>query len=160
VLVYDEGGLGQGINELLAEAVNPSRAQKIRGQPYFGSAAVEDPEGDWIGDGRTNAERYGNFKAQSWMYLQRRIQRTFLAVTQGLKIDPDEIFSINPALPELDELLSELTQVRYSRNGAGKIVIEKTPDGFTSPDQADAVLMAFAPMDNGLDVWAKLRAAG
>jgi hypothetical protein len=50
-------GLGQGINELLAEAVNPSRAQMIRGQPYFGSARVEDPEADLIGDGRTNAER-------------------------------------------------------------------------------------------------------
>jgi phage terminase large subunit len=156
VLVYDGDGLGQGINELLAEAVNPPRAQKIRGQPYFGSAAVEDPEGDWIGDGRTNAERFANFKAQSWMMLARRIQRTFLAVMQGLKIDPDEIFSIDPALPELDELLAELTQIRYSRNGAGKIVIDKTPDGFTSPDRADAVCMAFAPLDEGLEVWVKL----
>lgn len=49
--------------------------------------------------------------------------------------------------------------MRYTRNGAGKIVIEKTPDGFTSPDRADAVLMAFAPMDESLEVWVKLGAA-
>lgn len=159
VLVYDGDGLGASINELITEVVNPGRAVKIRAQPFFGSAAVEDPEADWVGDGRTNAERFANFKAQSWIHLSRRIQRTFLAVTQGLKIDPDEIFSINPALPELDELLAELTQIRYSRNGAGKIVIEKTPDGFTSPDRADAVMMSFAPLDQGLEVWAKLGAA-
>jgi len=69
------------------------------------------------------------------------------------------VFSIAPGLPELDELFSELTQVRYCLNGAGKIVIEKTPDGFTSPDPADAVLMAFAPMDHSLEVWEKLGAA-
>ncbi len=78
---------------------------------------------------------------------------------QGLKIDPDEIFSLHPALPELNELLSELTQILYSRNGAGKIVIEKTPEGFTSPDRADAVCMCFAPLEASLDVWERLGAA-
>jgi phage terminase large subunit len=156
VLVYDGDGMGQSINELMAEVVNPQRKQAIRAKPYFGSARVEEPDADWIGDGRTNAERYANFKAQSWMYLRRRIERTHLAVTQGLKIDPDEIFSIAPSLPELDDLFAELTQVRYTRNGAGKIVIEKTPDGFTSPDRADAFCMVFAPFDYSLDVWLKL----
>ena len=160
VLVYVGDGMGASIGELLSEIVNPARTQKVRAEPYFGSAAVLEPESDWIGDGRTNAERYANFKAQAWMYLRRRIERTHLAVTQGLKIDPDEVFSsITPGLPELDELFNELTQVRYALNGAGKIVIEKTPDGFTSPDRADAALMAFAPMDQSLEVWEKLGAA-
>ena len=154
-LVYDADGLGASINELIAEVLNHQRHDPIRGQPYFGSAGVADPEADWIGDGRKNADRYANFKAQSWMYLRRRIERTHLAVTQGLKIDPDEIISIDPNLPELDELFAELTQIRYSRNGAGKIVIEKTPDGFTSPDRADAVCMAFAPLDNFMEIWMK-----
>jgi hypothetical protein len=159
--VYDGDGIGQSINELLEQIINPERAQRrdivpVTAQPYFGSAGVEDPDGDWIGDGRLNRDRYANFKAQSWMHLRRRIERTHLSITQGLNVDPDEIFSIDPQLPELDDLFSELTQIRYTRNGAGKIVIEKTPEGFVSPDRADAVMIAFAPIDASLEVWRRL----
>jgi phage terminase large subunit len=59
-------------------------------------------------------------------------------------------------LPELEDLFSELTQIRYGRNGSGKIVIEKTPDGFVSPDRADAMLIAYAPIDSTLEVWRRL----
>lgn len=90
--------------------------------------------------GDRKADRYANFKAQAWMHLRRRIERTHLAVTQRLKVDRDEIFSIDPKLPELDDLFAELTQIRYTRNASGKILVEKTPEGFTSPDRADAVL--------------------
>jgi phage terminase large subunit len=143
------------------QIINPDRARMkdvpaVVAQPYFGSAGVEDPDGDNIGDGRLNRDRYANFKAQSWMHLRRRIERTHLAVTQGLAVDRDEIFSIRPGLPELEDLFSELTQIRYGRNGSGKIVIEKTPDGFVSPDRADAVLIAFAPIDSALEVWRRL----
>lgn len=59
--------------------------------------------------------------------------------------------SIDPALPERNILLSELPQIPY-RNGAGKIVTAKTPDGLTSPDRPDAVCMASAPLDASLEV--------
>src|SRR5579872_5171205 len=120
--VYDGDGIGQSISELLEQIINPDRARMkdvpaVVAQPYFGSAGVEDPDGDNIGDGRLNKDRYANFKAQAWMHLRRRIERTHLAVTQGLAVDRDEIFSIRPGLPELEDLFSELTQIRYGRNG-------------------------------------------
>jgi phage terminase large subunit len=158
VLIYDADGLGQSIKELMTEIVNPQRTgdlKPINTMPFFGSAAVEEPESDWVGDGRRNADRYANLKAQCWMYFRRRIERTHLAVTQGLKIDPDEVFSIAPGLAELDDLFAELTQIRYTRNGAGKIVVEKTPSGFTSPDRADAVMVAFAPLNYAFEIWLK-----
>ena len=38
-----------------------------------------------------------------------------------------------PHLEELPQLLSELSQITYSINGAGGIVIDKTPPGCSSP---------------------------
>ena len=42
--------------------------------------------------------------------------------------------------------MTELSQPTYSINSAGKIIIDKTPDGTKSPNLADAVMMRFAPM--------------
>lgn len=65
--VYDADGIGQSISELLAEIVNPERQQRgdgmrIKAMPYFGSAGVEDPESDWIGDGRSKGRPVRKFQ--------------------------------------------------------------------------------------------------
>jgi len=45
---------------------------------------------------------------------------------------------------------------RWTHNGSGKIVIEKTPEGFVSPDRADAVCIAFNPTSAWMETWLKL----
>jgi phage terminase large subunit len=53
----------------------------------------------------------------------------------------------------------ELSQVTYSPSSAGKIVIDKTPDGARSPNLADSVLIAFSPTPRGLEDWIRLGVA-
>jgi phage terminase large subunit len=60
-------------------------------------------------------------------------------------VDPDKLISISTATPEYKKLISELSQPTFSRNEAGKILINKQPDGTLSPNHADAVMIAFAP---------------
>jgi hypothetical protein len=46
-----------------------------------------------------------------------------------MAVDPDEIISIDPKLPELTQLLPQLSQPTYSLNNVGKVVVDKKPDG-------------------------------
>ena len=40
----------------------------------------------------------------------------------------------------------ELSQPTYSQNSNGKILVDKKPDGARSPNKADSVMIAFAPI--------------
>jgi hypothetical protein len=63
--------------------------------------------------------------------------------------DPEMLISIDPNLPEL---LIELSQPTFSQNQTGKMVIDKKSGG-SSPDRADAVMIAFQPATE----WATIR---
>jgi hypothetical protein len=52
-----------------------------------------------------------------------------------------------------DKLIMELSQPTFSINGVGKIVVDKQPDGTKSPNLGDATMIAYAPMDNTMDIW-------
>jgi hypothetical protein len=47
---------------------------------------------------------------------------------------------------DIRSLIIELSQPTYSQNAVGKIVVDKMPDGTRSPNKADAVMIAFAPI--------------
>ena len=152
-ILFDADGLGAGVRGD-ARVINAKRTRKIRFDPYRGSGAVMDPMGDpfkttdekkGLDKGRTNEDFFANFKAQSWMALRRRFQLTHRAVVEGLKVNPDDIISISSSLKEANRLITELSQPTYSQNNAGKILIDKVPDGGRSPNLADAVCIAFSP---------------
>lgn len=156
---FDSDGLGSGVRgdaRVLNEARQLDGVPAIEAGPYRGSAAVVNPD-DPIprarssGDDaleRTNKDFFANAKAQAWWSLRVRFQRTYRAVTGADKdFDPDELISIADDFPEFNALLSELSQATYGPNGAGKIIVKKTPDGTRSPNRADAVVIAFAPQD-------------
>jgi phage terminase large subunit len=44
----------------------------------------------------------------------------------------------------------ELSQVTYQYNRAGKVLVNKAPDGQASPNRADSVMIAFAPVSKGV----------
>jgi phage terminase large subunit len=77
-------------------------------------------------------------------------------VVDGLKVDPDEIISIDPRLPELAQLVQKLSQPTYSLNSAGKVIVDKKPDGTASPDREDAVMICYQPSNRALETWVKL----
>lgn len=164
---YDADGMGAGVRGD-ARSVNEQRKIEglplIRDYPFQGSGAVSEPDAEFkMGldsksptTKRLNKDYFLNLKAQSWWSLRVRFQQTHRAVVEGKTVDPDSIISIDPKLPELNELLAELTQPTWSVNGVGKLVIDKKPDGALSPNRADAVMIAFNPQKQALEAWLRL----
>lgn len=166
---YDADGLGAGIKgdariiteqRTKAAKMKAGEAQRYappKVSPFRGSGAVIDPDariprvekgGEYDRDERTNADYFANFKAQAWWSLRLRFLRTYRAVVQGHPVsDPDALISLSSRIPDLAKLTMELSQPTYSENGAGKILIDKAPEGARSPNYADAVNIAFAPVE-------------
>ena len=159
-LFYDADGLGAGcrgdarvINELRRE----QGLSEVDVQPFRGSGAVHEPDEQMV-EMRFNKDFFANLKAQSWWSLRLRFQETFRAL-EGREYDPDMIISlssehINPK--ELALLTTELSQPTYTKNGVGKILVNKQPDGTASPNRADSVMICFNPQIAALSVWGKL----
>ncbi|TDR82196.1 hypothetical protein [Paludibacterium purpuratum] len=144
---YDADGLGAGVRGD-ANQINATRQKEnirsINCDPFRGSGEVLDPEGEMVKK-RKNKDFFSNAKAQAWWALRLRFQATYRAVVEGLDYDPDEIISIRSDLPERARLQIELSQPTFSKNGAGKILINKKPDGTKSPNLADSVMICFRP---------------
>lgn len=143
-LRYDSDGLGAGIRGD-ARKVNERRnpAHVITVEAFRGSAEVIDPLKEMI-EGRKNEDFLLNRKSQGWIWLRVLFQNTYRAV-QGEPYDPERIIVINGKIPDIAKLLIELSQPTYTQNQAGKIVIDKQPDGTPSPNLADVVMMLYAP---------------
>ena len=161
---YDADGLGadvRGDARVINERRVKVRARPIKAVGYRGSEAVFDPEGIVEGTiggegdkGRLNQDYFGNRKAQAWWSLRKRFQKTFRWVQfvetggkEGAPCNPDDIISLSPANPNLQKLVAELSQATYRQNEVGKMLIEKKPNGVKSPNQADAVVIHYAPME-------------
>ncbi len=150
---YDNDGLGAGVKGD-ARVINARRlAQKLKRitvESFRGSGEVLWPEKQMVA-GRKNKDFFANAKAQAWWHLRFMFQATWRA-SQGLPHDADMLIAIRPGFRELSRLLIELSQPTYQRNTAGKILVDKAPDGAASPNLADAVMMAFAPRRLALSI--------
>lgn len=155
---YDADGLGAGVRGD-ARVIKDKRPEleAVDVSPFRGSAAVLNPD-DKIPsidnddekdkEERTNKDYFKNAKAQAWWHLRLRFLRTYRAVTMGHPVgDPSELISISSKIPALTKLTTELSQPTYKEDGAGKLIIDKAPDGTRSPNYADAVNIAFAPSE-------------
>lgn len=142
-LEYDADGLGAGVKGD-ARVINESRSSKIIVSPFRGSASVMNPTKQIV-EGRKNEDFFSNLKAQSWWSLRERFKKTHRAVAENMEYNPDDIISISSKMPEYMKLITELSQPTYSLNNAGKIIVDKTPNGMKSPNLADAVMINFAP---------------
>lgn len=142
---YDADGLGAGVRGD-AEQINRARkGNPLRVNAWRGSWAVRDPVQEMI-KGRKNEDFFANRKAQEWWALRVRFEKIHKWITEGIPADPDEIISISTDIPKdvLARLQIELAQPTFSSNQAGKIVIDKKPDGAKSPNLGDAVMIAYA----------------
>lgn len=149
---YDTDGLGAGVrgdSKVIQQRRHDQHLVALKVQAYRGSAEVAHPERQDVKD-RRNKDFFANLKAQSWWSLRTRFNKTFRAIVEGMKYNPDELISLDPGLKLLSKLVVELTQPTYTINGAGKILIDKTPEGMKSPNLADAVVIRFAPIEHAL----------
>ena len=157
---YDSDGLGAGVRGD-ARVLNDQRAElgvhPVEATPWRGSGAVvnkEDPipnaRGDVARDAieRTNGDFFENAKAQAWWELRVRFQRTYRAVRGELEgWRPEDLISLCDGYEAFGQLISELSQVTYSKNKLGKIVVDKQPPGTRSPNVADGVVMRMTPRE-------------
>ena len=151
---YDSDGLGAGVRGD-SRMIQESRGTSLDVSPFRGSGSPVNPDGEIDtlertadGEVRTNKDYFANAKAQGWWALRMRFMRTYRAVVLGHAVtDPDSLISISSHIPSLAKLTAELSQPTYSENGAGKILIDKSPDGSRSPNLADAVMIAYAPVE-------------
>ena len=144
-LQYDADGLGAGVRgdaRVINERNEVANLRVIPVKPFRGSAAVVNPKGQMV-EGRFNEDFFSNLKAQAWWSLRMRFQNTYRAIN-GMGYDPNEIICIPSDLPERAELVMELSQPTYTKNGAGKILVDKAPDGTKSPNRADGVMIVFS----------------
>ena len=84
-----------------------------------------------------DAEHYANRRAEWYWGLRQRFE------------------SGDISIPEDDELLSQLTSIKWTLNSRGQVILESKDDmkkrGLPSPDKADALAYAFAAWDMGWD---------
>lgn len=154
---YDGDGLGAGVK---GDARTINEKRKAKGEREYavhkfqGSAAVHNPDAkipQFDGDDskdkqeRTNKDYFKNAKSQGWWGLRMRFLRTYRAVVLKHPVaDPDALISISSKIPLLTKLTSELSQPTYAENDAGKILINKAPEGSKSPNLADSVMIAYS----------------
>lgn len=139
-LRYDKIGVGAGVKgETSNEIYQDFRIVGLN------SGSSPTP-GCYEASGKTNSDMFRNLRAQMWWLLRRRFEKTYEHTT-GIKNHPvDEMISI----PNDVELITELSQPTYFFSDNGKIQVESKDDmrkrGVRSPNKADAVCMAFAPV--------------
>lgn len=149
---YDCIGVGSGVkteyNRLTTDegVVN---AHEIPFIPWNAGAGVLNPFDRIIPDDNEslqNKDFFDNLKAQAWWSIRTRFYKTFKAVTEDVKYNPDELISIDSRITLLEQLKKELIQPTVGHSSRLKLLIEKKPDGMRSPNLADSGVMAFFPV--------------
>lgn len=156
-LIYDSDGLGAGARgdaRVINEDRLTNKKRSIEVNPFRGSASVFNPNRKLnIGNmemPHKNEDFFQNAKAQSWWILKLRFLATYRAVVEKMEFDPNVIISISSKINNLDKLTQQISQPTWSKNMAGKIMINKKPDGAKSPDLADALMMHMFPEKGGI----------
>lgn len=149
-LQYDSIGVGSGIKASINVLKNKEKyAKKVVLVKWNAGAKVSFGEQRLVkGDKDTpkNKDFFSNLKAQAWWSVRVKFEKTYNAVVKKIEYQPDELISLSSTIPDLHELVNELSQATYLPNNAGKIVINKKPTGTRSPNRADSFVMAFFPL--------------
>lgn len=138
---YDCIGVGAGFK---AAANTIKHGLSI--QPWDASESPTSPNSRIIQNDSAspkNVDFFLNLKAQGWWSLRTRFYKTWRAVMFGEVYPFDELISLPSTLYGVHALITELSQPIYTYNGAGKVLVDKKPDGASSPNMADAVMMCF-----------------
>jgi phage terminase large subunit len=168
-IVYDSIGVGASAGAKFSE-INEDRrrenldARKIRYQRFNAGAGVNDPEDEY--NDILNKDFFANLKAQAWWLVADRFRNTFNAVNAakagvpGERFSVDDLISIDSSCPLLEKLKLELTTPHRDFDRNGRVMVESKKDlakrDVPSPNVADAFIMAFAPTESAMDVWASL----
>ena len=153
-IVYDNIGVGAGV-----KAQFRRKNGKVQTLGFNAGGAVYKPDAKYTDD-KKNRDMFANIKAQAWWMVRDRFYKTWRAVHHGDSYPEDQLISLSGSLHELEYLTAELSrpQVDYDQNGRVKAESKKDMKkrGITSPNRADALVMAFAPVQGGLNINPKI----
>lgn len=153
-IVYDNIGVGAGV-----KAQFRRKNGKVQTLGFNAGGAVYKPDVKYTDD-KKNRDMFANIKAQAWWMVRDRFYKTWRAVHHGDSYPEDQLISLSSSLHELEYLTAELSrpQVDYDQNGRVKAESKKDMKkrGIPSPNRADALVMAFAPVQGGLNINPKI----
>lgn len=153
-IVYDNIGVGAGV-----KAQFRRKNGKVQTLGFNAGGAVYKPDVKYTDD-KKNRDMFANIKAQAWWMVRDRFYKTWRAVHHGDSYPEDQLISLSSSLHELEYLTAELSrpQVDYDQNGRVKVESKKDMKkrGIPSPNRADALVMAFAPVQGGLNINPKI----
>lgn len=149
-VVFDSIGVGAGVKAQLNR--KKGRVQTVG---FNAGGKVYKPESFYM-PGKKNKDMFSNIKAQAWWIVRDRFYKTWRAVEHGDKYPAEELISLDGCIKDIDYLKAELSrpQVDYDQNGRVKVESKKDMKkrGIPSPNRADALIMAFAPVQAGLNI--------
>ncbi|MDK9365036.1 terminase large subunit [Lelliottia wanjuensis] len=152
-IVYDSIGVGAGVKAHL------KRVCRIPATGFNAGESVFKPEAKYA-EGKTNKDMFSNIKAQAWWGVRDRFYNTW-RVVKHLEANPDDrdfvkqfsddqLISLSSGIKQLEYLKAELSRpwVDYDNNGRVKVESKKDMKkrGIPSPNMADSLIMAFAPI--------------
>lgn len=149
LFVWDGDGMGALLRKQIAQNFNG--VTRVEARMYRGSEGVDDPdmpyEGSHSEQQKTNRDMFYNKRAQYWVKLATRMEKTYNAVVNGVYTDPDELISISSKIPLLMKLRSEVCGVPRKKNLTGKIALMPKEEmkqklGKKSPNMGDCLAMA------------------
>lgn len=159
---YDSIGVGASSGAKFKE-INEERFEEdpahifVRYGKFVAGGAVIDPDeyyvepdidGDTTEDGITNKNFFENLKAQEWWKIADRFKNTYNAVIKGHDFSESELISIDSDMPNLANLITELSTPRRKFSKKGKVMVESKEDlkkrEVESPNDADAFIAAYA----------------
>lgn len=153
-IVYDNIGVGAGV-----KAQFRRKNGKVQTLGFNAGGAVYKPDAKYTDD-KKNRDMFANIKAQAWWMVRDRFYKTWRAVHHGDSYPEDQLISLSGSLHELEYLTAELSrpQVDYDQNGRVRAESKKDMKkrGIPSPNRADALVMAFAPVQGGLNINPKI----
>lgn len=150
-IVFDSIGVGAGSKAEFRQLGEKSYF-RINATGFNAGGAVHNPKAIYE-EGKTNGDHFANIKAQAWFMLADRFYKTYRVAVFGDDYPADELISVAPDLPNLEELKFELAAPYREFDNNMRVKVESKKDmkkrGIKSPNIADALVMCFAPNSGG-----------
>ncbi len=149
-IIYDSIGVGAGV-----KAQFKRKSGKVQTVGFNAGGSVHKPDAKYTDD-KKNKDMFANIKAQAWWAVRDRFYKTWRAAEYGDVYPADELISLSGSLKDLAYLKAELSRPRVDYDQNGRVRAESKKDmkkrGIPSPNRADALIMAFAPIQGGLNI--------
>ncbi|AUR82215.1 terminase large subunit [Vibrio phage 1.022.O._10N.286.45.A10] len=99
-----------------------------------------------------NKDFFTNLRAQAAWKLRQLCHNSYKVRYEGADISPDDCIALSSDMEGLEELVTELSQPTYVTNpNTNKILINKTPEGTTSPNRFDGLVINVSPLRPDVD---------